>query len=190
MTDIWEPRVNSYKVGGASTVCFNNFNLLIFSLIVSNHNKLIRCFLIRCRISMCQGFGFEKHYEIFEIDRNRPYATPLPDDSVHPGWPGRPRPPGVPGSRRAGQAAGASETNPSGEGWCGQATPLLNDTVHPGWPGWLRPPGIPGSHRAAWASGANATRPGDVSRRGRDEKAVAKTSCWYGGRWPRDGEPR
>ena len=139
---------------------------------------------------MCQGFGFEKHYEIFEIDRNRPYATPLPDDSVHPGWPGRPRPPGVPGSRRAGQAAGASETNPSGEGWCGQATPLLNDRMHPGWQGWPRPPGVPGSHRAAWASGASATRPGDVFRRGHDGQAVAKTSCWYGRRWPRDGERR
>ena len=53
-----------------NTVGFHNFNR-IFNLRVSNPNELILdVFLTRCRISMCQGLGPKKHYEISEIDRN------------------------------------------------------------------------------------------------------------------------
>ena len=52
-----------------TTVGFHNFNLRIVNLRVSNPNKLIvDVFLTRCRISMCQGLGPKKHYEISEID--------------------------------------------------------------------------------------------------------------------------
>ena len=51
-------------------VGFHNLILRIFNLRVSNPNKLIvDVFLTRCRISMCQGLGPKKHYEISEIDR-------------------------------------------------------------------------------------------------------------------------
>ena len=54
----------------SNTVGFHNFNLRIFNLRVSNPHKLIvDVFLTRCRISMCQGLGPKKHYEISEIDR-------------------------------------------------------------------------------------------------------------------------
>ena len=52
-----------------TTVGFHNFNLRIFNLRVSNPNKLIvDVCLTRCRISMCQGLGPNKHDEISEID--------------------------------------------------------------------------------------------------------------------------
>ena len=55
-----------------NTVGFHNFNLRNFNLRVSNPNKVIvDVFLTRCRISMCQGLGPKKHYEISEIDRDR-----------------------------------------------------------------------------------------------------------------------
>ena len=58
------------KPSPANTVGFHNFNLRIFNLRVSNPNKLIvDVFLTRCRISICQGLGPKKHYEISEIDR-------------------------------------------------------------------------------------------------------------------------
>ena len=58
------PQLQSHTVG------FNNFNLRIFNLRVSNPNKLIvDVFLTRCRISMSQGLGPKKHDEISEIDR-------------------------------------------------------------------------------------------------------------------------
>ena len=51
------------------TVGFHNINLRIFNLRVSNPSKLIvDVFLVRCRISMCQGLGPKKHDEISEID--------------------------------------------------------------------------------------------------------------------------
>ena len=53
-----------------STVCFHNFNLQIFNLRVSNPKKsIVDAFLTRCRISMCQGLGPRKQYQISEIDR-------------------------------------------------------------------------------------------------------------------------
>ena len=59
-----------YIILSYNTVGFHNFNLRIFSLRVSNPNKLIvDVFLTRCRISMCQGLGPKKHDEISEIDR-------------------------------------------------------------------------------------------------------------------------
>ena len=49
---------NSRNNGDSNTVGVQNLNLLIFNLRVSNPNKLIvYVFLIRCRISMCQGLG-------------------------------------------------------------------------------------------------------------------------------------
>ena len=52
------------------TVGFHNFNLRISNFRVSNPSKLIvDVFLTRCRISMCQGLGPNKHDEISEIDR-------------------------------------------------------------------------------------------------------------------------
>ena len=55
---------------GIATVGFHNFNLQFFNLRVSNPNKfMVDVFLTRCRISMCQGLGPKKHYEISEIDR-------------------------------------------------------------------------------------------------------------------------
>ena len=55
-----------------TTVGLHNFNLRIFNLRVSNPNKLIvDVLLTRCRISMCQGLGPNKHDEISEIERNR-----------------------------------------------------------------------------------------------------------------------
>ena len=52
------------------TVGFHSFNLRIFNLRVANPNKLIvDVCLTRCRISMCQGLGTKKHYDISEIDR-------------------------------------------------------------------------------------------------------------------------
>ena len=60
-------------------VGFHNFNLRIFNLRVSNPNKsIVDVFLTRCRISMRQGLGPEKHDEISEIDRSRtPYSFEL-----------------------------------------------------------------------------------------------------------------
>ena len=53
------------------TVGLHNFNLRIFNLRVSIPNKLVvDVFLTRCRISMCQGLGPNKHDEISEIDRS------------------------------------------------------------------------------------------------------------------------
>ena len=56
--------------GAPCTVGFHNFDLRIFNLRVSSPNNLIGdAFLTRCRISMCQGLGPDKHDEISEIDR-------------------------------------------------------------------------------------------------------------------------
>ena len=58
------------RSAGQSTVGFHNFSLRIFNLRVSNPDKLIvDVFLTRCRISMCQGLGQQKHDDISEIDR-------------------------------------------------------------------------------------------------------------------------
>ena len=57
-------------IGVYLTVGFHNFNLRIFNLRVSNPDKLIvDVLLTRCRISMCQGLGPNKHDEISEIDK-------------------------------------------------------------------------------------------------------------------------
>ena len=54
----------------SNSVGFHNFNLRIINLRVSNPYKLIvNVFLVRCRISMCQGLGPKKHDEFSEIDR-------------------------------------------------------------------------------------------------------------------------
>ena len=59
-----------YAIPPDDTVGFHNFNLRIFNFRVSNPNKLIvDVFLTRCRISICQGLGPNKHDDISEIDR-------------------------------------------------------------------------------------------------------------------------
>ena len=61
---------NLFCCCGLDSVGFHNFDLRIFNLRVSNPNKLmVDVFLTRCRISMCQGLGPKKHYDISEIDR-------------------------------------------------------------------------------------------------------------------------
>ena len=66
------PTFPEFQSNEFTTVGFHNFNLRIFNLRVLNPNKLVVdvfC-LTRCRISMCQGLGPNKHDEISEIDRS------------------------------------------------------------------------------------------------------------------------
>ena len=68
-----------------ATVGFHNFNLRTFNSRVSNPNEsIVDVFLTRCRISMCQGLGPNKHHDISEIDRRtfpsrkrQPHTIPL-----------------------------------------------------------------------------------------------------------------
>ena len=69
-----------------STFGFHNFYLRFVNLRVSNPNNLIVdvCFfLTRCRISMCQGLGPNKHDDISEIDRSN--NGELPDGLAQAG---------------------------------------------------------------------------------------------------------
>ena len=74
---LFRPAARAGRLAGPSpitititTVGFHNFNLRIFNSRVSNPDKLtVEFFLTRCRISMCQGLGPQKHDEISEIDR-------------------------------------------------------------------------------------------------------------------------
>ena len=75
--------MNSTLVGNLNfhTVGFHNFNLRILNSRVSNPNKfIVKAFLTRCRISMCQSLGPKKHDEISEIDR----TCALPSRKTHP----------------------------------------------------------------------------------------------------------
>ena len=86
----------------------------------------------------------------------RGQATPYFVDGAHPGWPGRPRPPGVFGSHQAEQAPNGSGIEPVGEFHQGheerrEATATCR--------GVGRSPKPRGSRSAAWKKADQGTRP-------------------------------
>ena len=95
-------------------------------------------------------------------ERGTDMPSPCPN-TVQPGWPGRPRPPGVPRSHRTRRLPVATGSRLNGKR-SGNATFLLDDRVHPGWPGRPRPPGIPRSHYAGRV--AAITTPGPSGEEG------------------------